>query len=701
MKSRNILINIFFLVISLILAAPIAYIIGYKEHVDAKVTWIICSLLALLILFLIRRSAFYLRIKSFLFDGKLKFYILLILAGFFLFLSLPIQLQPLLHDSRLNLRIIATGQHSPKAHSSEVWIKEIVVSGKKMNLKNIPLAAGWGLKYGKLVSYHDQPNELDYTLTSYPAVVTFLTHPWSGIVRVGVDGRMRTINLYDNVQSFTSINIGYTYTELILLYLAKIGIVYYAILFIGFVYYAVSHYFSKKIKVDGFNRLSIKMIGLVPFISWIFYFMAFYPALMSADSLNQWGQVLSLKINDLNPAFDTIIIWALTRIWNSPAIISLVQITFAAIIYSLGMWRLKRIGVPLSVIWLITVVFSLTPVTGMMFISIWKDIPFSIAVMWVSILLIDIVIQGDTWISRRSNLTNLFVTLLLVSLFRHNGPAILVGLSFILAALYRRYWKRIMIGCIMTFTLFYLITVPFYNALSIKPSPAWLAMSLPISQISAIEASSSPSALGESAILNKILPLNDWVNLYYPYNVTPILYSPYFDGNYINHHLGAFLQVWIKLVYRHPDVAINDWVNLNSIIWQIDQPVGGYTYTTQLGIDPNNLGLQQRTLMPSLRGVLEYVDSFTLRPGVVWMIWRPALYTYLILLIAVVLTIVRKRPYWLISVPIILNSMSLLVASGSQDVRYSLGVFLVLPFIGGLVFSRSEVNKHDNFNLYP
>ena len=48
--------------------------------------------------------------------------------------------------------------------------------------------------------------------------------------------------------------------------------------------------------------------------------------MMSHDSIVQWRQVMNNDIVDYQPAFHTILIWIITRINSSPAIVALAQI---------------------------------------------------------------------------------------------------------------------------------------------------------------------------------------------------------------------------------------------------------------------------------------------------------------------------------------------------------------------------------------
>src|SRR5262249_58527353 len=59
--------------------------------------------------------------------------------------------------------------------------------------------------------------------------------------------------------------------------------------------------------------------GLPSIVVSTVFLLTFWPGLMSADSLDQWRQILTREFNDWHPAFHTLTHWLITRPWGSPA----------------------------------------------------------------------------------------------------------------------------------------------------------------------------------------------------------------------------------------------------------------------------------------------------------------------------------------------------------------------------------------------
>jgi len=105
------------------------------------------------------------------------------------------------------LEIIATGQKNAAAKGSEVW-----VFGRKDDFDNnldTPdfLSDGlWEQRNRDLISYKKQPARLKWHgKLKYDGAVSFLEHPWSGIVEILWDENSQKIDLYSEERGYEKI----------------------------------------------------------------------------------------------------------------------------------------------------------------------------------------------------------------------------------------------------------------------------------------------------------------------------------------------------------------------------------------------------------------------------------------------------------------------------------------------------------------
>jgi hypothetical protein len=88
-------------------------------------------------------------------------------------------------------------------------------------------------------------------------------------------------------------------------------------------------------------------------------------------------------------------------------------------------------------------------------------------------------------------------------------------------------------------------------------------------------------------------------------------------------------------------------------------------------------GLVPQSALPQLEAWLVQVFFSTLQPGLVWLVWRPALYAY-VLGITLLLSAQRRRSwrYLLLGLPALFTLMPYLVLPISPDFRYYYPVYL-------------------------
>ena len=184
------------------------------------------------------------------------------------------------------------------------------------------------------------------------------------------------------------------------------------------------------------------LVFALPMIAaWIIYLLAFWPGMMSADSLDQWRQVLSGSFNDHHPAFHTFTIWLLTRLSLTPAIVALAQIVALALVVGAILAFIESLGVASIWVWTACLVFAISPINGTMVITLWKDIPYSTAMLGFTYLILRLAQSKGSWIASVRSWMILGITATLAALFRHNGLEVIFATFPLLILGFRRLWK--------------------------------------------------------------------------------------------------------------------------------------------------------------------------------------------------------------------------------------------------------------------
>ena len=183
----------------------------------------------------------------------------------------------------------------------------------------------------------------------------------------------------------------------------------------------------------GRKRYIFWMFFLVSICCYIVWLAAFWPGVMSVDSLKIWraAKLPGVFIND-DPVLNVILYMYLMQIWNNVAIIPITQILLGSLLNASIFFWLYRRGI--SLYWLLPffllLVFSL-PV-GLYNLMLWKDIPFALLVVfwgYTTVRLFELKKEGER-ISFQYILALIFLWLAL-ALVRHNGIVYLVYIPFL------------------------------------------------------------------------------------------------------------------------------------------------------------------------------------------------------------------------------------------------------------------------------
>ena len=599
-------------------------------------------------------------------------------------LVVVIPLRPPVEAARHMVEIAATGQKSPQAQGSEAWLYGI----SQDNAPMVPYSAftadaSWAVKDGALLNEGTRPAIAHWQGTLEPgAQLRFLAHPWSGIVRITIDDVPQTVDLYNVTPTTRTVAVSTTsgaaspslFVRNTLLYIADVC---------GIAGLLLTSGLAIVLRSSG-NKASLEtarwpwLIYALPCIGvWLIYLLAFWPGMMSPDSLDQWEQARSSHFIDHHPAPHTMVIWLVMHIWPSPAAMALLQIVALAVVFGFTMSELERWGVPTWVRIVLTALFCLAPVNAAMTITLWKDVLYSIAMMAVFSLLLRVVRTRGAWLQPWRNRALLALLLAAVALFRHNGLPLAVfvlATAFVLLSAHR--WRIGTVG--LLWALIYLVVRGgVYSLVGVEPMSRAFSLYYSVHQVAAFVHSGVPLSEQDKAFLSQMQPLERWRDDYTCYGGDPTFWSKPFDHAFLQAHADAFTGLWLRLIREHPEILVRHLFCINSINWRIIPAPDSYMYVVQNGIAPNTFGLEQHALLPQLTPPLQGVLGWFHRTGQGW-IWRPALYFYLTLFAVVICALRRRDSGVLLLAAISIGNIAvMMLLTPAQDLRYQYGVVMI------------------------
>jgi len=436
-------------------------------------------------------------------------------------------------------------------------------------------------------------------------------------------------------------------------------------------------------------------------IIWSIYGWFFYPGLISWDFYVQWYEMSGkIPFSDWHPLFHTLFIWLVTRIWYSPAMVSLVQIMTLSLLVGLLAKRLYRLGTPWWVVLFLVAFYAFFPLNGFYAVSLWKDIGYSIAFLWLNILVLDIVVSKGKVLTRKSTLLSLFLSLWCVAMMRHNGIVPALGSLLILFLVYyRKYLKPLFLVLISLVAMIVIFKGPVFTWLNVDvKSKNVLKAHLPIQHVGAVLNAGREISLQDKEFLTQIMPLSYWKQAYDSRSCMPLIFgkktdgSHYLNGEFLkdNERYREFLGIWAKLVLKNFDVIIRYHLTGSELLWRIQTPYRSFVIADEDLVEEDLYSGYKPSLRLSERvgDAGRYLIQLINDPATGWLLHRGALYFWLSLFF-LSLTIVRTRQWTvvIVAVPMLLQMSTVAAFPLVQDTRFMYPIILVAPMLMALFFS--------------
>lgn len=203
--------------------------------------------------------------------------------------------------------------------------------------------------------------------------------------------------------------------------------------------------------------------GLLFYGAWL---LAFWPGVMSVDSLNIWRAALlpEVMINN-HPFINELWYFFLSRFWLNTAIVPIIQIVLLSCLIAVTFYAAAMRGVSLWLVFLCYLFVLFSVPVGLYTATLWKDIPFALLVILWALVPVYFYEKKRSGQKVRISLAGtvlLALSFLCLLLFRHNGLIYLftIPLIFLILRLVRIPKLLGVAGCIAGALLLYLVVFP-------------------------------------------------------------------------------------------------------------------------------------------------------------------------------------------------------------------------------------------------
>lgn len=421
------------------------------------------------------------------------------------------------------------------------------------------------------------------------------------------------------------------------------------------------------------------------------YFYALNPGNMSYDTYNQVCQLKGIiPFNTWHPIGHTLFIGLLMKLWNNYAVITIFQILFYSAVTSYFCTILLKNNIKWQIVYASAAVMCSIPSTGINVVTQWKDIPFTVGLLWSTLILFKMAADKN-YFKRDIHIFEFIFCLLVISLFRFNGIFAFVFM-LIAACIYvfksrNRVQKRnFYISAVTILSVFILINNIIPHKLNAVPNPAGMKLRSVYQGLAAMYVYGAEDDLSEESrqLIESVCTPEQMREFYNPYFADTISSNtPRFLNNLSKIKTSDALKMYIEALIARPEVIIGDKLNLTVTMWAVTNDPFSYNnaYTTVIQEEmTEKFGVRrsENIMTPAVKKAAEITFYKNYLSNT--LIWRTGFFLSLEVILFVYLMVQNDKRLRLF-IPLVCNAVIVFLTMPAQDFRYLWFIQLIFPFL--------------------
>lgn len=322
------------------------------------------------------------------------------------------------------------------------------------------------------------------------------------------------------------------------------------------------------------KRRWFPLIWLGILAAWFPAFQAYYPGILSYDSILQTNIAMGIEANSrFHPPLHTLL-WKFCietgeRLNISGLVLyGLLQMVLLSLVMAYMLYTILKEGTGMLFFCLSFIFTACNPVMAVMSLEMTKDVPFCMALTCAAIELFYMEKDPAVYFRSRWSVTRFVVFFTLAGLLRNNMIYAFILTSLLMIILRRTERKKLLAASIAVVCCIVIIDGPVYSAMGIGPGNPGEMLSVPIQQISRAVSRNKPAfSDADKEEIDLFLPFDSLDQLYNPRFADPVK-GMFRSDNYSNYR-GRFVKLWLSLLKRFPLDFINAFAELNIPYWYI------------------------------------------------------------------------------------------------------------------------------------
>lgn len=437
--------------------------------------------------------------------------------------------------------------------------------------------------------------------------------------------------------------------------------------------------------------------------------IGFFPGNMTSDSIDIACQAMGkYRIGGGHPAFYTILLRFVFMIIPHVYGAILFNNIFMSLILAYIFTYLYKNNVKKNILLALAFIFNVSCNNLSLMTIFWKDIPFTISMLWLTFELYRIVKEKDEYFKSNINITRLIVSLIFVYLLRVNGMfPYFVTIGYLIYYAVKTVMKKpVIITIVLSIFSIWFIKNPVFNFFNVESSSLeGGAASFVMKGIASLPYYDAKLSKEDYKFVNSIAPTDILKESYSKYNIDTISFGA--NSTIIGTGMKkvgnlSTYKFYIKQLFINPRIIIRDRLDSNNLLWSYVTPDDGFNSTYVIGvwypvkIDPSILNMSETekgVYIPKSNILnvltLKYQQVSSL-PLFYTIIWRPAVALTLLLLLIYYLVIKKIRVFPILY-PTIISVMFWFMLLSHQSYRYIWFIY-VNTFVLYII-SAHEKNK--------
>ena len=367
------------------------------------------------------------------------------------------------------------------------------------------------------------------------------------------------------------------------------------------------------------------------------------------------------------------------------ALYSIAQMIFTALTFSyvISFLYKEKIGTKARII--VFAFFALYPPFATYAISMWKDVPFGLCMIYF-VIQVYYIFKDKMYLDKKLNILKIIGISISVILFRNNGVYV-VMLSFISFIIFnRKYWKKLSLitGCLVVF--YVLLKGPIFSVLNITDGPVREALSVPIQQISrTYKYKHDELSDEEKEQIHTWIQNEDIENNYYDL-ISDNMKDTFNNEKFKSDKVG-FVKIWFDLFKKYPKTYFESYLIGSMGYWYPE--VGNWVIPDWFDYDANNTLRYNKKPLVKIRlidlmvsGVNKRKTSiFTLLFNIGFFFW---------ILVTLFGYVIYNKKYKLLNVfvPLLVLWLTTTASPVWCEFRYIYALFTVMPVLLPLILKK-------------